>query len=328
MTRKTPDMREAKRLKKIEDEKQSKRMKAAYMVMDGHSYREVAKCLHVSHQTVSNWAHRYLKKKVTVINGKKKVTYTMRESVKELIKSRKPGPKPGNHPVADAIREKVVHTKKKYPRLGAEKIRTIAKVEASAPTVRKVLYEAGFEPVTIKKGKAYKSFERPYSNDLWQIDYVVIGKDRITGQDVEFLSVIDDHSRKILSVNSATHATTDDVLNIMRECVETYGVPRQILSDHGTQWYATRGGDARFDEWCKNNGIEHIMGGIRKPTTTGKVERWHGTIRREAGLPERGSVEEYRDLIENFVFYYNYERPHYANGLTTPAMAYEFGIVC
>jgi transposase InsO family protein len=32
-----------------------------------------------------------------------------------------------------------------------------------------------------------------------------------------------------------------------------------------------------FDSFCKEHDIQHIMGGIGKPTTPGKIERWHRT---------------------------------------------------
>ena len=43
MTKKSPDKREQKRLKKVEEKKQSDRLRAAMMVKDGNSYRCTAK---------------------------------------------------------------------------------------------------------------------------------------------------------------------------------------------------------------------------------------------------------------------------------------------
>ena len=36
-----------------------------------------------------------------------------------------------------------------------------------------------------------------------------------------------------------------------------------------------------FDRICRENGITHRLTAIRSPTTTGKVERRHQTLRRE-----------------------------------------------
>jgi transposase InsO family protein len=34
-----------------------------------------------------------------------------------------------------------------------------------------------------------------------------------------------------------------------------------------------------FDRICAENGIRHLLTAPRSPTTTGKVERWHKTMR-------------------------------------------------
>lgn len=56
--------------------------------------------------------------------------------------------------------------------------------------------------MTKRKGRAYKRFEMENVNEMWQIDYVELGVDSTTGRKVESLSIIDDHSRAILSANA------------------------------------------------------------------------------------------------------------------------------
>ncbi|MPM60564.1 IS481 family transposase ISMav2 [bioreactor metagenome] len=311
MPKKNPDKREAKRLEKLEVAKQSLRWRAAEMVKDGLSLRKAGGILGMSHQFVKNWVDRLLEKK----HVGKKAVYELRKGARDLVATQRPGPEPGRDHVCDKVLAQVVGVKERYPFLGAEKIKVISGAEASAPTIRKALAKAGHGPVTIKKGKAYKTFCARCPNEMWQIDYVSLDGDNL-------LSVIDDHSRKILSVNLRETATTDDVLDIITEAVETHGAPKRILSDHGVQWYASRGGDTRFDIFCEEHGIEHIMGQIRKPTTTGKVERWHGTIRREADLPPGEDIEVKKNALSGFIDFYNTQRPHYALGLRTPDEIY------
>lgn len=38
-------------------------------------------------------------------------------------------------------------------------------------------------------------------------------------------------------------------------------------------------GEVLFDRICRENGIKHILTRPRSPTTTGKIERWHKTLR-------------------------------------------------
>ena len=189
------------------------------------------------------------------------------------------------------------------------------RVDASHPTAYAVLKESGFPNVTMRLGKVYRSFEMLHANDMWQIDYVELGTDKLTGRKVEFLSVINDKSRRMLSHTVEVSATTDNVLSILEEYIERYGVPATILSDYGTQWAFNNGGDTRFDEWCGSKGIRHVIGGVRKPITQGKVERWHGSIRRGANLPDKATLEEYDVLMSQYIEFYNERRSHWALGL-------------
>ena len=259
------------------------------------SLRTIAKRHGKSHMWVVGIIKKSLIKTCSIQNGEKYTRYKTISGYKESLKRKKPGPRPGKcSQKTEKAKASVLATKKRYPHLGAAKIKILAGAKVSTPTVHKILLNEGYEPVTMRIGKVYKSFEMEHPNDMWQIDYVELGTDTLTGRKVESLSIIDDHSRFMLSANARISATTDDVLEFLEMVISIYGAPKKILSDHGTQWASNNGGDTRFDEWCKSKGIIHIMGQVRKPTTQGKVERYHGNIRREADLPEEATVEEYQ----------------------------------
>lgn len=290
------------------------------------SLREIGALYGKSHTWVRDLRDRCLVRRTKCIKRVRYTYYTKRSDYRQLLKRDKPGPKPGYH--SERVRAeagKLVETKNRYMCLGAAKINRIAKTSISAPTAHKLLMEHGFKPVTVRKGKVYKSFEMDRVNEMWQIDYVELGTDSETGRKVESLSILDDKSRRILSANADIHATTDDVLALLLEAFRTYGIPEKILSDHGTQWASSNGGDTRFDRFCEEWGIKHVMGKVRKPTTTGKVERWHGTMRREVGLPAEAPLGEYRRIIGEFVPFYNDIRPHWALDLRTPTEVFNEG---
>jgi transposase InsO family protein len=63
-----------------------------------------------------------------------------------------------------------------------------------------------------------------------------------------------------------------------------HGVPDQILTDNGKVFTGRFGpgtGEVLFDRICRENGIDHLLTAPRSPTTTGKVERCHKTVRAE-----------------------------------------------
>ena len=75
-----------------------------------------------------------------------------------------------------------------------------------------------------------------------------------------------------------------------------------------------------FDRICRENGIRHLLTAVRSPTTTGKVERFHRTLRddflAEASLTDIDQAQEALDL---WVEEYNTWRPHQSLDMATPA---------
>ena len=66
-----------------------------------------------------------------------------------------------------------------------------------------------------------------------------------------------------------------------------------------------------FDRICRNNGIEHILTAPRSPTTTGKIERFHKTLRREFDTRRVfSSVKTAQQALDEWVAEYNTARPH------------------
>jgi hypothetical protein len=69
-----------------------------------------------------------------------------------------------------------------------------------------------------------------------------------------------------------------------------------------------------FDKICRLNGITHRLTQPASPTTTGKIERFHLTLRREL-LDDCGpftSLEAAQAAVDGFVTQYNLDRPHQA----------------
>jgi hypothetical protein len=75
-----------------------------------------------------------------------------------------------------------------------------------------------------------------------------------------------------------------------------------------------------FDRICRENGIEHLLTAPRSPTTTGKIERFHRTMRAEFDTRRMfSSLRTAQQALDEWVSYYNTERPHQSLGMATPA---------
>ena len=77
-----------------------------------------------------------------------------------------------------------------------------------------------------------------------------------------------------------------------------------------------------FDRICVENGIRHLLTAPYSPTTTGKVERLHKTMRTEffdLHVREWATVEAAQVALDAWVLEYNTARPHRSCGGRVPA---------
>jgi transposase InsO family protein len=128
----------------------------------------------------------------------------------------------------------------------------------------------------IRKTWGKRGFERMHSNGLWQADF------KLTDDDEWLLTFLDDHSRFVPGARIEHDATTDFALKLFKKCGKKYGFPEQVLTDQGAQFYcdekeSKKHGESEFTQTLKELGVRHIVASKRRPTTIGKVERFHRT---------------------------------------------------
>jgi hypothetical protein len=122
-------------------------------------------------------------------------------------------------------------------------------------------------------------------------------------------------------------ATARPICEALLEALSRYGMPEQILTDNGkvfTGRLAHRPATVAFDRICLHNGIRHILTAPYSPTTTGKIERLHKTIRKEL-LSDRmfTTIEQAQSEFDAWVARYNGEREHQAIGDVPPIRRFE-----
>jgi transposase InsO family protein len=106
-----------------------------------------------------------------------------------------------------------------------------------------------------------------------------------------------------------------------------YGVPQEVLTDNGkvfTGRFGPKDMEVLFDRICRENGIDHLLTAPRSPTTTGKIERFHRTLRQEFMCGRVfDSLEHAQAELDAWVESYNQQRPHSALGMDTPASRFD-----
>jgi hypothetical protein len=160
--------------------------------------------------------------------------------------------------------------------------------------------------------------------ELWQMD--VVGRFYLAdGAEVKVVTGVDDHSRYCVCARIVATATARPVVAALRRALDVHGVPSQILTDNGkvfTARFGTGPGPVLFDQACAANSITHLLTAPYSPTTTGKVERFHRTLRKDFFVPNDyrfATIAEAQAALDDWVKEYNYDRPHQSLGDRPPA---------
>lgn len=202
-------------------------------------------------------------------------------------------------------------------------------VSLSAATIGRYLHRAGLiTPQPHKRPRSsYVRFQAEQPNETWQADFTHY---RLAGgTDVEVLCWLDDHARYALRITAHARVTGAIVLNEFRAAIAQHGVPASTLTDNGmvftTRLSGGKGGRNAFEAELRRLGIRQKNSRPNHPTTCGKVERFHQTLKRWlSARPDRPeTIAELQTLLEVFADHYNHDRPHRSlPERCTPADAY------
>jgi transposase InsO family protein len=165
-------------------------------------------------------------------------------------------------------------------------------------------------------------FEAQLPNELWQAD--ITCWQLASGQDVEILNVLDDHSRLFLGSDAYLSVKAADVVSSFHKAAELHGPPASLLTDNGAVFTGSyRGGKVLLQYELERLGVEFKNSRPYHPQTCGKVERLHQTLKRHlAKQPPAQTLRALQRQLDAFAHYYNHIRPHRAIGRRTPLQAY------
>jgi transposase InsO family protein len=293
------------------------RYRAVLAVLDGAGVSEVAAEIGVSRQSVHAWVRRYRDAGLAGL----------------VDRSHRPRTCPGQ--ASSEVEALVCELRRSHPRWGALRIvhelmrgPTPSERLPSRATVHRILVRHGLVIARSRRRKRseYVRWQRPAAMQLWQLD-IVFGPrlvDVATGElrEARIVTGVDDHSRYCVLARVVERATGRAVCLAFSEALQRYGAPEEVLTDNGQQFTArfSRGGEVLFDKICRRNGIAHRLTLPRSPTTTGKVERFHQTLRRELLDDARPftSLLAAQAALDDWVRDYNAQRPHQSLELREP----------
>lgn len=284
----------------------------------GVSFAEICRRHGISRRTGYKWLDRYRADGIQALADR----------------SRRPLHSPAR--TTEEIENQVIDARSEHPCWGGRKIvKLLANQGVAGPlpapsTVTGILRRHGLLGGGTRGGAAdFTRFERSEPNDLWQMDF----KGHFAmdgGKRCHPLTILDDHSRYNLVLKACAGETRAVVQPLLEEAFRRYGLPRQILCDHGSPWGTGLRGDGGpygrtgLGLWLMRLGVDVIHGRPRHPQTQGKEERFHRTLRAELLLREA----LWRDLahcqreFDRWSRIYNEVRPHEALGMACPGERY------
>ena len=280
------------------------------VIEDGLSITEVAGKVGVSRQTLHAWLLRYA---AEGLPG---------------LEDRSHRPRSCPHQMDPGVEVRITELRALHPGWGADRLAYRLGREGFDPVpsraaISRALVRLGLVAHTRRKGRrAYRRWQRASPMELWQMD--VMGAVMLAdGTELKAVTVIDDCSRFALAAGLVRRATSRPVCGVFGQILTEFGAPQEVLTDNGkvfTGRYSLRPVEVLFDRICRENGIKHLLTAPRSPTTTGKIERFHGTFRREL-LNGRvfDSIADAQQQVDTWLIEYNTDRPHASLGRRTPA---------
>jgi transposase InsO family protein len=281
------------------------------VVQDGWKVTEVAARLNVSRQSVHAWIARYERGGLAALADR----------------SHRPTACP--HQIAAEIEALICELRREHPGWGPRRIehhlarRGVEPVPGRSSIYRCLRRHGLIELRRRRKRRdEFRRFERERPMQLWQMD-VMGGVELDDGSELKVVTGVDDHSRFCVAASLVRRAKSKAVCGVLGASLARYGVPDEILTDNGKCFTGRFGPypvEVLFDRILRENGISHRHTGVRSPTTTGKIERFHQSLRKEF-LADRSftSLAAAQAELHAWVTDYNTNRPHQALEMATPA---------
>jgi transposase InsO family protein len=285
------------------------------VISDGLSISQVASKVGVSRQTLHSWLSRY---EAEGLDG---------------LGDRSHRPVSCPHQMPAAVEAVMLELRRSRPYWGPRRLvfelakRKVSPLPSESAVYRALVRAAMIDPsMRDRRSRKWKRWERGAPMELWQMD-IVGGFPLADGSSAKALTGIDDHSRMCVCARLMARERTRAVCDGLGDALLRYGLPEQILTDNGKVFTGRFGHppvEVLFDAICREHGIEHLLTRPRSPTTTGKIERFHRSLRAEflGSAAPFATLKAAQKALDEWVDDYNTRRPHQSLKMATPAQRF------
>lgn len=188
-------------------------------------------------------------------------------------------------------------------------------------SVHRVLVRHGRNRLCLPEKKITRRYEKSRPGELVHVDLKYLYRWKNSPREYAFAGV-DDYSREAVAQIRADRTSADAAAFLEQLAAQLPYRIEAVMTDNDlifTMRYAFHSErHTRFQQACRNLGIAHWRVRPRHPQTNGKVERFFRTLDEECIAVYRPrSSKTRRQVLDDFLRYYNHERPHLSlHGLT------------
>ena len=152
-------------------------------------------------------------------------------------------------------------------------------------------------------------------NQSWSMDFVSDGF--VDGRRLRCLNIVDDFTKECLAIEVDTSLPGRRVVSVLERLAESRGLPQSVTVDNGPEFVSKA-----LDEWAYRKQLRLRFIEPGKPQQNAYIERHNKTIRYSwVSKHLFDTLEEVQDYATKWLWFYNHERPHKANGGKPPLMA-------
>jgi len=280
--------------------------------------------------TITELAARYGVSRKTLYKWMQRHHEAGRRGLEEL--SRAPHTCP--HKTPEELEARIVAYRKRFPLMGPKKIiARLSELDPKLPwpspsTAGDIL--SRHELITPHRRRRRGPPEHPLSNtvnarspnDVMTLDFK--GQFRLGNGVVCYpLTAMDLYSRYLLDCVALDSNQHEPTRRAMETLFHAYGLPRAIRSDNGSPFGSPGLGRlSRLSLWWMRLGIEIQRIEPGNPQQNGAHERMHKTLKRHTARPPARNMRAQQHAFDEFLRFYNDERPHESLGQKRPSTLY------
>ncbi|HMW02030.1 MAG TPA: DDE-type integrase/transposase/recombinase [Acidobacteriota bacterium] len=205
--------------------------------------------------------------------------------------------------------ERVLAARQAYPTYGKKRLASVLRqqgIPISANTVQRILRAHRQLLVTKpRRRRTWQRFEAIAPNVIWTIDICYLYTKKRHGFDLYLISILDDHSRKVVASGVFARQTVSEVAAVLKSAILAVGIPQTLVCDNGKQFTC---GELR--RLCHRLGLELDYAPKYYPQYKGKIERFFRTA--QAEMPRAETATEAELAHAAWIEVYNHTRLHSA----------------